>query len=93
MAITLRNKKVEDQIHRLARRWGKGPSAVIAEAVERAVAADEAGQSRFPPEEIARRKALMDVFLQDMAANSTEDDRNTAREIARTLHDDTGLPR
>ncbi|MGL4286612.1 MAG: hypothetical protein ACRCVA_09735 [Phreatobacter sp.] len=92
MAITLRNKKVEDQIHRLARRWRKGPSAVIAEAVERAAAADEAGQSRFPSDEIARRKLLMENFLQDMAENSTDDDRKAARDIAKTLHDDDGLP-
>lgn len=44
MAITLRNKNVEEQIRRLARRKGIGPSAVIAEAIERELghAQDEA---------------------------------------------------
>ncbi len=38
MAITLRNKVVEEKIRRLAERKGMGPSAVIASAIDREVA-------------------------------------------------------
>ncbi|QCI64280.1 hypothetical protein [Phreatobacter stygius] len=93
MAITPRNKKVEDQIRRLGRRLGKGPSAVIAEVVERAMQADTTGRNQFPPEEIVRRKALIDSFLADMAANTTEDDRRIARDLDKGRHDDAGVPK
>jgi hypothetical protein len=41
MAITLRNKTIEEKIRRLARRKGIGPSAVIAEAIDRELASVE----------------------------------------------------
>jgi hypothetical protein len=77
MAITLRNKVVEDKIKRLAERTGLGPSAVIARAIDRelerldgeaaAKLADlEAIRTRFPhwtrDEKEASRQAEQELF-------------------------------
>lgn len=90
MAITLRNKPLEERIKRIGRQRGLGPSAVIAKAVE---AFARAPAAEIPPEEIARRRASMEAFRAEMAAKTTDDDRRVVREIEADMYDENGLPK
>lgn len=90
MAITLRNKAVEEKIKRIGRRTGLGPSAVIAKAVE---LLDKAPADELTPEERERRRAFAKAFLAEMRAKTTDEDRRAAREIEADMYDENGLPR
>ena len=54
MAITLRNKKVEEDICAIGRHTGEGPSAVIARAVARERERVEAERKRNYEERLAK---------------------------------------
>lgn len=58
MAITLRNKKVEDQIRALGRETGEGPSAVIARAIAAETERARAEKERTVAERLARMRAF-----------------------------------
>lgn len=90
MAITLRNKPLEELIKQIGRQRGLGPSAVISQAVE---AFARRPAPSLPVEEIARRKAFMEAFLAEMAAKTTDADRRAAREIEAQMYDENGLPK
>ncbi len=82
MAITLRNKAVEEQIRKIGQHTGEGPSAVIARVVaaeaERLTAPDEA--------EVQRRLARMREFRASLPKFSDEE-KKAAWEDLRTMHD------
>lgn len=90
MAITLRNKPLEEKIRQIGRQRGLGPSAVIAKAVE---AFAEAPMDVVPPEEVARRKAFAEAFMAELAAEVTDEDRRAAREFEADMYDENGLPK
>jgi len=58
MAITLRNKKVEEDIRAIGRHTGEGPSAVIARAVARERERIEAERKRDYEERLAKIRAF-----------------------------------
>ena len=58
MAITLRNKKVEEDIRGIGRHTGEGPSAVIARAVARERERVEAERQQRKEERLARIRAF-----------------------------------
>jgi hypothetical protein len=69
MAITLRNKKVEERIRAIGRRTGEGPSAVIARLVEARYQRMRAFLDSLPePTEEERRgvqEAMDDMYDED----------------------------
>lgn len=58
MAITLRNKKVENDIREIGRHTGEGPSAVIARVVARERERVEAERKRNYEERLAKIRAF-----------------------------------
>jgi hypothetical protein len=62
MAITLRNKKVENDIREIGRRTGEGPSAVIARAIAAERERIEAEQERHKAEKLARIEAFLSAL-------------------------------
>jgi hypothetical protein len=59
MAITIRNKTTEDLIHKIGRRTGEGPSAVIRRLAERE-AGTHGAQDPVPPEVVEARMRNME---------------------------------
>lgn len=90
MAITIRNKAVEDTVRRIGRRTGLGPSAVVAKAV---ALLDASPPAAIPPEEVERRRTFAKAFVAEMAAKTTDEERRLAREIETGMYDENGLPR
>lgn len=88
MAITLRNKRVEEAIRAIGRRTGEGPSAVIA----RLVAAEEPHPGRVSEEEAARRLARWQAFEAQFPP-WTEEDRVAVRQATEEMYNEDGLPR
>ncbi|MBL8568680.1 MAG: hypothetical protein JNK84_06300 [Phreatobacter sp.] len=90
MAITLRNKPLEEKIKRIGRQRGLGPSAVIAKAVE---ALEQTPPPEVPPEEVERRKAFAAAFLAEVSGKTTEEERRAMREFEADMYDEHGLPK
>ena len=88
MAITLRNKKVEERIRAIGRRTGEGPSAVIARLVE----AEEPAPGRVSEEEAEKRYQRMRAFL-DSLPEPTEEERRGVQEAMDDMYDEDGLPK
>ena len=88
MAITLRNKRVEDKIRAIGRRTGEGPSAVIA----RLVAAEEPGTGLVSAEEAARHAAEMLAYL-DRIRRPTAEERRAVQQASDEMYDPLGMPR
>jgi hypothetical protein len=90
MAITVRNKKLEERIKQIGRRRGMGPTAVIDWAVE---IADRTPAPPLPPEEVERRMKALDDITQRIRATITDEDRAAMRAIEEDMYDDFGLPK
>jgi hypothetical protein len=90
MAITLRNKPLEDKIRRIGRRTGLGPSAVIARAVE---ALERAPALEVPPEEARRRLEALDEIQRRIAERITDEERAAMTSFEEDMYDERGLPR
>ncbi len=90
MAITLRNKPLEEKIRLIGRQRGLGPSAVIAQAVE---VFAKAPLAEVPPEEMARRKAFIEAFVAEIAGKTTDEERRAMREFEADMYDENGLPK
>lgn len=88
MAITLRNKQVEERIRSIGRRTGEGPSAVIARLVE----AEEPQPGRVREAEAARRRAAWDAY-EATVPPWTDADRAAVKQAMEDLYDEDGLPR
>ncbi len=92
MAITLRNKPLEEKIRLIGRQRGLGPSAVIAKAVE-ALEQAPVQASALPSEEIARREKIFDEIIGRARAQLTDADRAAMKAIEDDMYDDFGLPK
>jgi len=90
MAITLRNKPLEERIKRIGRRTGLGPSAVIAKAVE---ALEQAPVPEVPPEEVKRRLKALDEIQRRIAERITDEERAAMAAFEEDMYDEHGLPR
>jgi hypothetical protein len=90
MAITLRNKALEERIRRIGRRTGLGPSAVIAKAVERF---EERPAPEVPPKEIARRLKALDEIQRRIADGITDAERAAMKAFEEDMYDEHGLPK
>lgn len=88
MAITLRNKRIEDKIRAIGRRTGEGPSAVIA----RVVAAEDQRFKEADGEEEVARLAKMLAFL-DTIPMPTEEERRAVQQAIEEMYDEDGLPK
>ena len=88
MAITLRNKAVEDKIRAIGRRTGEGPSAVIA----RLVAKEEPETGRVSPEEAARRVAAWEAFRATLP-RWTKEELAASKAFEEDMYDEHGLPK
>ncbi len=88
MAITLRNKKVEETIRGIGRRTGEGPSAVIKRLAEAEEARLAAEKQRSYEERLARMRAFTATL-----PPFTDEDRRRFREVEDDLHGEDGLPR
>lgn len=88
MAITLRNKKVEDQIRAIGRRTGEGPSAVIA----RLVAAEQPQTGRVSEEERLARIAWAKEYFEN-APPWTPEQLAASKLIEDEMYDEDGLPK
>ena len=88
MAITLRNKVVEERIRAIGRRTGEGPSAVIARLVD----AEEPGAGRSSPEAAERRYREMRTFL-DALPKPTPEERAAMKAFEADMYDEDGLPK
>jgi hypothetical protein len=88
MAITLRNKKLEEQIRALGRETGEGPSAVIA----RAIAAETERAREEKERTVAERLARMRAFRATLPKLS-EEEKKAVWEALEDMYDEDGLPR
>lgn len=88
MAITLRNKRIEDKIREIGRRTGEGPSAVIA----RVVAAEDARSGQSGEEAAARRLADMRAFVAALP-KPTDEERAAVQQAMDDMYDEDGLPK
>ena len=89
MAITLRNKRIEEKIRAIGRRTGEGPSAVIARLVE---SEEQASSSRSDRTEADQRFERACAFL-DQFPPSTELEKHAMRAAEDEMYDWGGLPR
>ena len=89
MAITLRNKRIEDKIRAIGRRTGEGPSAVIARLVETA----EPGTPPVDEAEAARRRAENARAFLATFPPWTDQDRAAVRQVMEDMYDEQGLPK
>ena len=89
MAITLRNKDVEERIRTISKRTGEGPSALIARwSVQE--------EERLKAEDESRKEKRMAAMkrLQAMAREMlTDEDREAIRREMDDLYDEYGLPK
>jgi hypothetical protein len=88
MAITLRNKKLEEQIRALGRESGEGPSAVIARAIAAESERARAEKERTVAERLARMRAYRATL-----PKFTEEEKKAVWEALDDLYDEDGLPR
>ncbi len=88
MAITLRNKAVEEKIRAIGRRTGEGSSAVIARLVD----AEQPETGRVSEEEAARRMAWWRGHIGDRPP-PTGEQLAASKRIEDGMYDDDGLPR
>ena len=82
MAITLRNKKVEEDIREIGRHTGEGPSAVIA----RAVAAERERLEAKRKSDAAERLARIRAFTSTLPV-FTDEERAAMWKDLDSLHD------
>lgn len=88
MAITIRNKVVEQKIRDIGRLTGEGPSAVIARLVQ----AEQPGDAVVSEEEAERRDAAWSAYKASRPAWTAEElAASTAFE--EEMYDESGLPR
>jgi tetrahydromethanopterin S-methyltransferase subunit G len=90
MAITVRNKALEERIKRIGRQRGMGPTAVIDWAV---AIADKTPADTLPPEEVDRRMKALDEITQRIRATITDADRAAMKAIEDDMYDEFGLPK
>ena len=88
MAITLRNKKLEEQIRALGRESGEGPSAVIARAIAAESERARAEKERTVAERLARMRAYRATL-----PKFTEEEKKAVWEALDDLYGEDGLPR
>ena len=79
MVITLRNKKIEQDIREIGRHTGEGPSAVIATAVEAYRERIEAERKREYEERLAKIRA----FTATLPVATEEESKAICEEIDR----------
>ena len=88
MAITLRNKDIEERIRRIGRRTGEGPSAVI----RRLVDAEEPALGEVSEEEAERREASWRAYMA-MMPKPTPEQIAASEAVERDMYDEDGLPK
>lgn len=88
MAITLRNKAVEEKIRAIGRRTGERPTAVIA----RLVAAEQPETGRVSPEEAEARAAAWREYVATLP-KWTEEQLAEAKAFEDDMYDENGLPK
>lgn len=88
MAITLRNKKVEEDIREIGRQTGEGPSAVIA----RAVAAERERLDAERKQRKEERLKRIDAFIATLPV-FTDEERKAMWDTLEDLYDEWGLPK
>lgn len=88
MAMTIRNKKLEQSIRRLGARRGLGPTAVIRELVEAA----EAQAERERTETVEERTARYVAFVKSLP-KWTDEERKESRRLEAEMYDENGLPK
>ncbi len=82
MAITLRNKPVEDMIREIGARTGEGPSAVIARVIAKEAERLEDERKRAAEEKLAKLRAIRAQF-----PPFTDEDRKAVWEELEHMHD------
>ena len=82
MAITLRNKPVEEMIRRIGAQTGEGPSAVIARVIATETERLEAVRQKAAEEKLARLQAIRAEF-----GTFTNEDRKGVCEELERMHD------
>ena len=88
MAITLRNKIVEEQIRTIGQQTGEGPSAAIARVIG-------AETERLKAEADCRKEerlARINAFLETLPV-PTNEERKAVWETLDDLYDEDGLPK
>jgi hypothetical protein len=87
MAVTVRNRQIEAQIHSIGKRLGKGPTDVLRQLLEDHRAQEEVRKAAL----IARRQRAA-VELMAMLPTLTEEQRQQSRDFEASMYDETGLP-
>ena len=88
MAITLRNKRVEDQIRTIGCETGEGPSAVIARVIQAEVERLATEKEKRIQERLARMQAFLDAL-----PVPTDEERNAIWKELDDMYDEWGLPK
>lgn len=89
MAITIRNRRIEERIRKLGEIRGEGPSAVIGRLVEKEI---EAVSNESKDERVTRRRRAMDEWIASLPS-ITDEDRRAIDTAMEEMHDEDGLPR
>jgi hypothetical protein len=87
MALTIRNKQLEDELRGIGKRLGKGPTDVLRQLLEDHRMQEEARKLAL----IARRQKAA-VELMAMLPNLTEEQKQASRDFEESLYDEQGLP-
>lgn len=88
MAVTIRNKQLEADIHAIGRRIGKGPTDVLRLLLE-----DHRAQEALRREALmAKRQAAMPALLA-LLPKLTEQQKAESRAFMEDMYDENGLPR
>ncbi len=89
MAITIRNRRIEERVRKLGEIRGEGPSAVIGRLVEKEI---EAVSNESEHERVARRRGAMDEWIASLPS-ITDEDRRAIDTATEEMYDEDGLPR
>ena len=89
MAITIRNKRLEERVRRLCELNGQGPSATIGRLVDKELKelSTETEQDR-----VDRRRKAMDAWIASLPPLTDEDRREMDR-VMEEMYDENGLPK
>lgn len=83
MAITLRNKPVEEMIRRIGSQTGEGPSAVIARVIAQETERLEAERQKAAAEKLAKLQAIRAEF-----GTFTDEDRKAVWEDLERINEE-----
>jgi hypothetical protein len=88
VALTIRNKRIEDEVRALGESWGEGPTGVLARLIERSRRLADMEREA----EKARRLAAWEKLMADFPPPTAEE-KAAMQRVMDEMYDEDGLPR